>query len=177
MHFFWEGDMPHYSPPLPFRRACWPARMDARRGGRGRARWLACPGPRPGSRKGTCALAGRPLAGALRLSARPRTHLAVTAPRFSPVCAPLLAEFFHFLTRYISLAQNIGYVTIKPMTKYCLVFRLSLAGVQQNRNSGLTVLRSEKNRSSDNVQKGQNFGLTLNIGPAYSDRFQVLTAI
>ena len=28
----------------------------------------------------------------------PRTHLAATAPRFSPVCAPLLAKFFHFLT-------------------------------------------------------------------------------
>ena len=41
----------------------------------------------------------------------------------------------------------------------------------------ITVLRFEKNRSSGNVQKGQNFGLTLNIGPAFSDRFQVLTAI
>ena len=85
-----------------------------------------------------------------------------------------------FLDQYISLARNIGYVTIKPMTKYCPVFMLSLAGVQQDRNSGLapiTVLRSEKNRSSDNVQKGQNFGLALNISPAFSDRFQVLTAI
>ena len=58
---------------------------------------------------------------------------------------------------------------------------LSLAGVQQDRNSGalptIMVLRSEKNQSSDNVQKGQNFGLTLNIGPAFSDHFQVLTAI
>ena len=35
----------------------------------------------------------------------------------------------------------------------------------------ITVLRFEKNRSSGNVQKGQNFGLTLNIGPAFSDRF------
>ena len=50
MHFFSGGDMPHYSPPLPFRR--------------GRA---GCPG------------------------LRPRTRLAVTAPRFSPVFAPLLA--------------------------------------------------------------------------------------
>ena len=38
----------------------------------------------------------------------------------------------------------------------------------------ITVLRFEKNRSSGNVQKGQNFGLALNIGPAFSDRFQVL---
>ena len=41
----------------------------------------------------------------------------------------------------------------------------------------LIVLQFEKNRSSGNVQKGQNFSLTLNIGPAFSDRFQVLTAI
>ena len=41
----------------------------------------------------------------------------------------------------------------------------------------ITVLRFEKNRSSGNVQKGQNFGLELNIGPAFSDCFQVLTAI
>ena len=42
-----------------------------------------------------------------------------------------------FLDRYISLTLNIGYVTIKPMTKYCPVFMLSLAGVQQDRNKGL----------------------------------------
>ena len=46
MHFCWGGDMPSYSPPLPFRRGragarvCWPAR--------------------PGSRPRTCALAGGP---------------------------------------------------------------------------------------------------------------------
>ena len=91
--------MPHYSPPLPFRRgragcpyvlACpggrptrglrtctlagvprpapriaaayvrtgWRARVHAWRGGRGRARWLACPCPRPGSQPRMCALAG-----------------------------------------------------------------------------------------------------------------------
>ena len=88
--------------------------------GRGRAHWPAWPGPRPGSRPLTCALAVGPtpvpgagsrtctLAGVPRpvprvparphLSARPRTHLAATAPHFSPVCAPLLAEFFNFLT-------------------------------------------------------------------------------
>ena len=80
MHFFWGGDMPHYSPPLPFRRgrAGCPCVLASPRGrparGRGRARCVACPGPRP------------------------RTRLAVTAPRFSPVFAPLLAEFFSFLT-------------------------------------------------------------------------------
>ena len=60
----WGGDMPHYSPPLPFWRgrvgclcvlacACW-------LGGRGCTRWLACPGPLQGSRPRTCALAGGP---------------------------------------------------------------------------------------------------------------------
>ena len=37
----------------------------------------------------------------------------------------------------------------------------------------ITVLRFEKNRSSGNVQKRKNFGITLNVGPAFSDRFQV----
>ena len=37
-------------------------------------------------------------AGWPRLSVRPCTPLAVTAPRFSPVCALLLAELFYFLT-------------------------------------------------------------------------------
>ena len=56
----------------------------------------------------------------------------------------------------------------------------SLAGVQQDRNSGLARnygAAIRENQSSDNVQKGQNFGLALNIGPAVSDHFQVLTAI
>ena len=48
-------------------------------------------------------------------------------PRYSP---PLFSGVFQFLDRYISLARNIGYVTIKPMTKYCPVFMLSLADVQ-----------------------------------------------
>ena len=41
----------------------------------------------------------------------------------------------------------------------------------------IAVLQSAKNRSSDHVQNGQNFGLALNIGPAFSDCFPVLTAI
>ena len=146
MQFFWGGDMPHYSPPLPFRRGrAWcpcvlvsprghPARWsrtcalagvprpaprivatymrDGRRarphvwsGVHGLARWLARPGPHPGSRPRTCMLAGLPRPAPRvqarkhpRLSTRPRTHLPATAPRFSPVCAPLLAEFFSFLT-------------------------------------------------------------------------------
>ena len=115
MHFFWGGDMPHYSPPLPFWRAergahvCWPAGACAPLGGCGRARLLACPGPCHGSRPRTCVLAGRPAPVPAWAVARPLTHL----------------------------APNIGYVTIKPMTKYCQVFMLSLAGVQQDRNSGL----------------------------------------
>ena len=51
MHFFWGGDMPHYSPPLPFQqdergeRACWPVSAGGRCGVCGQAR---CPGPHPG---------------------------------------------------------------------------------------------------------------------------------
>ena len=47
MHFFWGGDMPRYSPPLPFRRgrAGCPCVLPNPRGPP--ARWLACPGPRP----------------------------------------------------------------------------------------------------------------------------------
>ena len=84
MHFFWGGARPVILLP-PFSagqsaraRACWPAHAGARRRVRGHTRWLARPCP--------------------RLSARPRTPLAATAPRFSPVCAPILAEFFNFLT-------------------------------------------------------------------------------
>ena len=94
MHFFWGGNMPHYSPPLDFQ---W-GRVGCRC-------LLASPRGRPARGSRTCALASvlrpvprvpaRPLP---RLSAHPRTHLAATAPRFSPVCAPLLAEFFNFLT-------------------------------------------------------------------------------
>ena len=215
MHFFWGGDMPHYSPPLPFRRgragarACWPARgapgsgvavlravwrvdwdsnpgcnclvrgyspsmhffwpgdmqagVPVRAGqpagapgsGVGHARWLACPGPRP------------------------RTRLAVTALRFSPFFAPLCGVF-QFLDRYISLARKIGYVTIKPMTNTARYLCFSWLMCNRREKAAwpaITVLRFEKNRSSGNVQKGQNFGLALNIGPAFSDRFQVLTAI
>ena len=136
-------------------RACCPAGGGARLGGRGHARWLACPGPRPG------------------------TRLAVTAPRFSPVCSPF-SGVFQFLDRYISLARKIGYVTIKPMTN--IARYLCFSWLMCNRREkavwpAIMVLRFEKNRSSGNVQKGQNFGLVLNIGPAFSDRFQVLTAI
>ena len=91
MHFFWRGEMPYFSPPLPFQR--------------GRA---GC----------SCVLEhGRP--------PNPRGGRAV-----------------HFT-----------------------------AGLSGD------LLRSEKNRSSNNVQNGQNFGLALNIGSAFSDRFQVLIAI
>ena len=104
MHFFWGGDMPRYSPPLPFRRGragCPCVRASprgARLGGRGLARCVACPGPRPGSRWSCCpARGGARLRGRGRArwlacpGLRPRTRLAVTAPRFSPVFAPLLA--------------------------------------------------------------------------------------
>ena len=41
----------------------------------------------------------------------------------------------------------------------------------------IMVLQSAKNRSRDHGQTGQNFGFALNIGSAFSDRFQVLTVI
>ena len=174
MHFFWGGDMPHYSPPLLFRRCragcqCMQASLRP---------CLAL-----GSWTSTLAVVLRPapLVPArprLRLSARPRTHLAVTALHFSPVCAPLLV--FQFLDRYISLARNIGYVTIKPIQNTARY--LCFPWLMCNRREiaafpAITVLRFEKNWSSGNVQKGPNFSLTLNIGPAFSDRFQVLIAI
>ena len=73
MHFFWGGDMPHYSPPLPF----W-------RGRAGCPCVLASPRRRPVQGSRTCALAGvpRPVPGS-----RPRTcamaggHASVPAPK------------------------------------------------------------------------------------------------
>ena len=180
-----------------------------------RGHWLACPGPRPGSRlcpargtrtgearlrmggEGKCAQTGDSNAGC-NYPVRgysPSMHFSgeVTCPvillpsifggpeRGAALLASLCSPFsgvFQFLDRYISLARNIGYVTIKPMTKYCQVFMLSLADKREIAAlPAITVLRFEKNRSSGNVQKGQNFGLALNIGPAFSDGFQVLTAI
>ena len=143
MHFFWGGDMPHYSPPLPFQRgragarACLPARGGARLGGRGRA--LGCDSP---------------------------AFLASLCSPFSGV--------FQFLDRYISLARKIEYVTIKPMTNTARYLCFSWLMCNRREKAAwpaITVLRFEKNRSSGNVQKGQNFGLALNIGPAFSDRF------
>ena len=143
MHFFWRGDMPHFSPPLPFggadrgARECWRvASPRPRRGlrswalaggarawhkGHSRSRWPTGPCPRqgswsyvlasgasaphPGRGSRSYVLAGVARDCALgmgceqqRLSARPCTPLVATAPRFSPVYAPLLVEFFHFLT-------------------------------------------------------------------------------
>ena len=49
MHFFWGGDMPRYSPPLPFRR-----------GRAGCPCVLACPRGRPARVSRMCALAGVP---------------------------------------------------------------------------------------------------------------------
>ena len=161
MHFFCGGDMPHYSPPLPFRgaergaRACWPARAGARLGGRGcAAGWRAQPAP---------------------------SHpLGCDSPAFlASLCSPF-SGVFQFLDRYISLARKIGYVTIKPMTNTARYLCFSWLICNKREKAvlpAITVLRFEKNRSSGNVQKRQNFGLALNIGPAISDRFRVLTAI
>ena len=51
-------------------------------------------------------------------------------------------------------------------------YRIEIAALPTN-----TVLRSVKNRSSDDGQNGQNFSLALNIGSDFSDSFQVLAAI
>ena len=74
--------MPHYSPPLPFRRgragarACGPARGAPV--GRGLARCVVCPGPRPGSRWPAGA---RPARGSLTSAARLRTGGEEESPR------------------------------------------------------------------------------------------------
>ena len=164
-HFFWGGDMPHYSPPLPFRR-----------GRAGCPCVLASPRGRPARGSRTCALAGVP-------RPAPSHPLGCDSPAFlASLCSPF-SRVFQFLDRYItciSLARKIGYVTIKPMTNTARYVCFSWLMCNKREKAALpaiTVLQFEKNRSSGNVQKGQNFGLALNIGPAFSDRFQVLNAI
>ena len=82
MHFFWGGDMPHYSPPLPFRR--------------GRAGCLCLlASPAQGSR--TCVLAGMP-------RPAPSHPLGCDSPAFlASLCSPFSGAF-QFLDRYIGLA-------------------------------------------------------------------------
>ena len=147
--------MPHYSPPLPFRwgQAGYPCVLPSPRG-------------RPARGSRTCALAGVP-------RPAPSHPLGCDSPAFlASLCSPF-SGVFQFLDRYISLARKIGYVTIKPMTNTARY--LCFSWLMYNRREkaawpAITVLRFEKNRSSGNVQKGQNFGLALNIGPAFSDR-------
>ena len=129
MHFFWGGDMPHYSPPLPFRR--------------GRA---GCP----------CVLAsrwGRPARGSA-----PSHPLGCDSPAFlASLCSPF-SGVFQFLDRYISLARKIGYVTIKPMTNTARYLCFSWLMCNRREKAAwpaITVLRFEKNWSTVNVQKGQ----------------------
>ena len=157
MHFFWGGDMPHYSPPLPFRRgrAGCPCVLASPRG---------CPAR--GSR--TCALAGVP-------RPAPSHPLGCDSPAFlASLCSPF-SGVFQFLDRYISLARKIGYVTIKPMTNTARYLCFSWLMCNRREKAAwpaITVLRFEKNRSSGNVQKGQNFGLALNIGPEFQTAFK-----
>ena len=108
MYFFSGGDMPHYSPPLPFRRgregcAGQPARVPARES---RTCALAgVPRPAPGSLPRMCVLAGVP-------RPSPSHPLGCDSPAFlASLCSPF-SRVFQFLDRYISLARNIGYVTI-----------------------------------------------------------------
>ena len=115
MHFFWGGDMPRYSSPLHFR---W--------GRAGCPCVLASPRGRPARGSRTYSLAGAPAAYCV-----PSHPLGCNrAALLASLCSPFSGVFLQFLDRYISLARSIGYVTIKPMTKYCPVFMLSLADVQ-----------------------------------------------
>ena len=92
MHFFWGGDMPHYSPPLPFRR-----------GRAGCPCVLASPLGRPAQGSRTCALCGVP-------RPAPSHPLGCDSPAFlASLCSPF-SGVFQFLDRYISLARKIGYV-------------------------------------------------------------------
>ena len=139
-------------------RAGWRARARGPGRGRVRAGWPA--GPRPclarGSRlaeaslrmggEGECAQTGDsnagcdyPVRGYSIFSGEVTCPVILlpsilgVAERGAALLASLCSPFsgvFQFLDRYISLARNIGYVTIKPMTKYCPVFMLSLADVQ-----------------------------------------------
>ena len=138
--FCLKVEMPHFPSPLPF----WVRYAPESRAPRppaGRAGLRAC-APAPGGQAGL-----RPRARKARALAPGVQHGAPgAAPRRRgawgdpPMAFPdflqiaLSAESFD---RYIYLARNIGYGTIKPMTKYCPIFILSLAGVQQNRNIGL----------------------------------------
>ena len=120
MHFFWGGDMPHYSPPLPF----WRGRV-------GCPCVLASPRGRPARGSRTCTLAGMPrlaprvTAAYVRTGWRVRAHdqrggrapshpLGCDSPALlASLCYPF-SGVFPFLDRYISLARKIRYVTIKP---------------------------------------------------------------
>ena len=113
MHFFWGGDMPHYSPPLPFRRgrALCPCMLASPRGarlrGRGLARCVACPGLPPGRafpawQSGVAVRAGQP-AGAPG-SGVVDVRAGCDSPAFlASLCSPF-SRVFQFLDRYISLA-------------------------------------------------------------------------
>ena len=121
--------------------AGWRGQARAPGRGRVRARWPAGQRPCParGSRTGTARLRmGVEEECARTGDSNPGCNYPVRgySPSMQFFCAPLFSSppffsgVFHFLDRYISLARNIGYVTIKPMTKYCPVFMLSLADVQ-----------------------------------------------
>ena len=116
MHFFWRGDMPHYFPPLPYRRGRVGCPYMVARGQ---------PAPAPSAGVAVVHAGGRAAA---------EHRAGVVNVLLASLCSPF-SGVFPFLDRYISLAQNIRYVIIKPMTKCCPVFMLSLAGVQQDRNS------------------------------------------
>ena len=146
------------------------SRPRAWRGGRGLARCVACPGPRPGSRWPAGA---RPARGTRTSAARLRTGGEEESPRTgdsNPGC--------NCLVRGYSPSMHFFWGGDMPRYSPPLPFRRGRVGCPCVLPSPRgRPARGSWNRSSGNVQKGQNFGLALNIGPAFSDRFQVLTAI
>ena len=96
----------------------WPTAGDWETGPAGRV------GVRPRAREGSVKERGTQVSMGRPAHSFPRLR--------SPFCG-VVPSF----DQYNCLGRNTGYGSIKPMTKYCPIFILSLVGVQQDRNSGL----------------------------------------
>ena len=133
--------MPHYSPSLPFRPgragcSCVLASLHGRPvNGSRTCRLASMPRPAlrftaayvPGTGARSCKLASEPAPAAW---CAPSNPLGCDSPMLlASLCSPF-SGVFPFLDGHISLARNIRCETIKPMTKYCPVFMLSLADMQ-----------------------------------------------
>ena len=130
--------MQHFRAPLPFRQDR--VQVSERRGLHGPVPSSPklcdqCRGPAGLGLVCACARAGSVKKAGMQGSG------GVARPRFSYTSFRLRSPFSRvapYFDRYICLARYIRYGTIKPVTKYCPIFILSLASVQQDRNSGLT---------------------------------------